>query len=59
MPTIDELRAAYERAERCDRAEQVFRSIVAAEPDHAAALNYLGYMLAERGERARSCGAGS
>ena len=32
-------------------AEGVFRQLIAREPDHAAALNYLGYMLAERGER--------
>jgi tetratricopeptide (TPR) repeat protein len=46
-----ELGAAYERARRHADAERVFRAIVAAHPSHALALNYLGYMLAERGER--------
>src|SRR6185369_3191302 len=32
-------------------AEAAFRQVLAREPDNAAALNYLGYMLAERGER--------
>ena len=32
-------------------AEAVFRQLIAREPENAAALNYLGYMLAERGER--------
>ena len=32
-------------------AEAVFRQLIAKEPDNAPALNYLGYMLAERGER--------
>lgn len=46
-----ELGAAYERAKRFDRAEQTFREILAAHPGHADALNYLGYMLADRGAR--------
>lgn len=46
-----ELAAAYERARRHVDAERVFREIVAADPAHALALNYLGYMLADRGER--------
>ncbi|MDQ3070223.1 MAG: tetratricopeptide repeat protein [Acidobacteriota bacterium] len=46
-----ELGAAFERARRHGDAERVFREIVAAEPSHALALNYLGYMLADRGER--------
>lgn len=32
-------------------AERVFRQIVAADPEHAPALNYLGYTLVERGNR--------
>lgn len=43
------LAAAYERHDRIDEAEQTFRDLIADEPDHAGALNYLGYMLAERG----------
>jgi tetratricopeptide (TPR) repeat protein len=46
-----ELGAAYERARRHADAERVFRGIVQADPTHALALNYLGYMLADRGER--------
>lgn len=34
-----------------DGAEQAFRDVVAAQPTNAAALNYLGYMLAERGTK--------
>jgi tetratricopeptide (TPR) repeat protein len=43
--------ALYERAHDYDRAEQAFRVVIAREPGHAQALNYLGYMLVERGER--------
>jgi tetratricopeptide (TPR) repeat protein len=32
-------------------AEAAFREVLARDPLHAPALNYLGYMLAERGER--------
>ena len=46
-----ELAAAYEQANRHADAERLFREIVQADPAHALALNYLGYMLAERGER--------
>jgi len=46
-----ELAAAYEQANRHADAEHLFREIVQADPAHALALNYLGYMLAERGER--------
>lgn len=46
-----ELGAAFERARRHADAERVFREIVLADPSHALALNYLGYMLADRGER--------
>ncbi|HKT80433.1 MAG TPA: tetratricopeptide repeat protein, partial [Vicinamibacterales bacterium] len=46
-----ELGATYDKQKRPAEAEAAFRQVIAAEPDHAAALNYLGYMLAERGER--------
>jgi tetratricopeptide (TPR) repeat protein len=46
-----ELGAAFERARRHADAERLFREIVLANPRHALALNYLGYMLADRGER--------
>jgi tetratricopeptide (TPR) repeat protein len=32
-------------------AESAFRQVLSKEPDNAQALNYLGYMLADRGER--------
>ena len=32
-------------------AEAVFRQVLMLEPDNAPAFNYIGYMLAERGER--------
>ena len=45
------LAAAYEAADRVPDAERVFRAILARDPLHANALNYLGYMLADRGLR--------
>lgn len=47
---------AYERAKRYDDAAVQFEKAVELKPDFADALNYLGYMWAERGtnlERAR------
>lgn len=46
-----ELGAAYERDDRSADAEQAFRQIIEREPANADALNYLGYMLADRGEK--------
>jgi len=43
--------AAYERQKRYDQAEDVFRKVLAADPQNAAVLNYLGYMLADRGQK--------
>jgi tetratricopeptide (TPR) repeat protein len=48
---VFELGSQYDRAKRFPDAEATFRQILTREPDNAAALNYLGYMLAERGER--------
>jgi tetratricopeptide (TPR) repeat protein len=45
------LAAAYEAANRVPDAERVFRAILTRDPLHANALNFLGYMLAERGLR--------
>ena len=42
---------SYERAGRIQDAENVFLRLLSLYPDHAGANNYLGYMLAERGER--------
>lgn len=46
-----ELGAVYDKQKRHADAEAAFRQVIARDPQHAAALNYLGYMLAERGER--------
>ena len=45
------LGAAYERAGRIEESIQTFEKLLAVAPDNAAALNYLGYMLADRGMR--------
>ncbi|HEX4003739.1 MAG TPA: tetratricopeptide repeat protein, partial [Candidatus Acidoferrales bacterium] len=43
--------AIYEHQKKYDLAEQQFRKVLAASPDDAPTLNYLGYMLADRGVR--------
>jgi tetratricopeptide (TPR) repeat protein len=43
--------SVYERQRRFADAERKFRDVLAKDPLHAPALNYLGYMLADRGER--------
>lgn len=40
-----------ERQKHYDAAEEQFRKVLAIDPNNAAALNYLGYMLADRGVR--------
>jgi tetratricopeptide (TPR) repeat protein len=45
------LAAAYETNRRYDHAERTFRELIAANGTHAPALNYLGYMLADRGDK--------
>ena len=45
------LGAAYERSGRRDEAAEQFRRVIEIDPDYHAALNYLGYMYAERGEK--------
>ncbi len=40
--------AMYERMKKPELAEVEFRKIIEVNPDHAPALNYLGYMLADR-----------
>ena len=42
-----QLGSAYERAAEHDSAERVFLQILQRIPDHAATLNYLGYMWAD------------
>ena len=45
------LGAVLEESGRSGEAEQRFRRILEFNPEHTATLNYLGYMLADRGER--------
>jgi tetratricopeptide (TPR) repeat protein len=40
-----------ERQKHFEPAEQIFRQILEIDPAHAATLNYLGYMLADKGSR--------
>jgi tetratricopeptide (TPR) repeat protein len=46
-----ELGAVFDKQKNFAEAETAFRRVLAREPDNAGALNYLGYMLADRGER--------
>jgi tetratricopeptide (TPR) repeat protein len=46
-----ELGTVLDRQKKFAESESIFRQLIAREPQNAAALNYLGYMLAERGER--------
>ena len=41
----------YERQKKYDLAEEQFHKVIADDPKNAQALNYLGYMLADRGTR--------
>jgi len=43
--------AMYERMKNLTAAEAEFRKVLAINPDNAGALNYLGYMLADRNVR--------
>jgi tetratricopeptide (TPR) repeat protein len=40
--------STFEREKRYAEAEEQFKKVVASDPDHASALNYLGYMLADQ-----------
>ena len=44
------LAVAYERAGNHQKAVTLFEQLLAKDPNHAASLNYLGYMWAERRE---------
>ena len=46
-----QLGAILEQHDRFADAERAFRAVLDSDPDHAPALNYLGYMLADRGIR--------
>ena len=48
---VFELGAILDRQKKYAESEALFRQLIAKEPENAPALNYLGYMLAERGER--------
>jgi tetratricopeptide (TPR) repeat protein len=50
-PTMFALANVYADAGRGMDAERMLRQVLAAEPANANALNYLGYMLAVRGEQ--------
>jgi tetratricopeptide (TPR) repeat protein len=43
--------SVFERQKKYDLAEERFRRVLAADPQNSMALNYLGYMLADRGVR--------
>jgi tetratricopeptide (TPR) repeat protein len=45
------LGSIYERQKKFDEAEQEFRKVLDANPNNGPALNYYGYMLADRGVR--------
>jgi tetratricopeptide (TPR) repeat protein len=45
------LGAIYERQKQFDKAEEQFKKVLNVDPKNAAALNYYGYMLADRGMR--------
>jgi tetratricopeptide (TPR) repeat protein len=40
--------SALEREKRYSEAEEQFKKVIASDPEHASALNYLGYMLADQ-----------
>jgi tetratricopeptide (TPR) repeat protein len=48
---VFELGAVYDKQKKFPDAEAAFKQLLARDGDNAPALNYLGYMLAERGER--------
>ena len=43
--------AMFERMKRFDASEAEFRKVLEMNPENAGALNYLGYMLADRNVR--------
>lgn len=45
------LGSIYERQKKYDSAEEFFKQVIHDDPQNAGALNYLGYMLADRGLR--------
>jgi tetratricopeptide (TPR) repeat protein len=51
LSVLFDLGAVYERQKLYADAEKAFKEVLARDPLHAQALNYLGYMLADRGLR--------
>ena len=55
FPTNDgiafELGTVFDKQKKFSEAESAFRQVLTRDPENATALNYIGYMLAERGER--------
>jgi tetratricopeptide (TPR) repeat protein len=51
VPTQFMLAALYNEGDREADAERTLRQLLTVDPDNAAALNYLGYLLADNGER--------
>jgi tetratricopeptide (TPR) repeat protein len=43
--------STYERQKKYDQAEEQFKKVLASDPQNAMTLNYLGYMMADRGVR--------
>lgn len=43
--------AMYEREKNWEAAEKSFRTVIGNDPNNAGAMNYLGYMFADRGVR--------
>lgn len=43
------LASIYERQKKYEQAEEAFKKVLASDPANAVALNYLGYMMADRG----------
>ncbi len=43
--------AMYERMKNYEQAEGAFRKVLEINPENSSAMNYLGYMLADRNER--------
>jgi tetratricopeptide (TPR) repeat protein len=51
VDVVFQIGSVFAQQKRFADAEAKFRDVLARDPRHAAALNYLGYMLADRGER--------
>ena len=55
FPTVNaiafELGTVFDKQKKFAEAESAFKQVLTRDPENATALNYLGYMLAERGER--------